>query len=206
MRVRLEADSDVTTMRYVSPVGAISPRRASTPATPSADSRPTNRESAARLRVAEVQAYLRESRRHLDAGELQLALAAVTQALKLDVRIRRHVRCSPRWMRLGSMQSPNIAEARDGVERGRPPLLRNCWTVSMPWILGTRMRPLSPATCAWFEPIRSARNDSRRKRCTYPTGLTSQRHRDRRDRPVQRQGIGRCYRVNSEQRSRAQRR
>ena len=84
VRVRLEADSDVTTMRYVSPVGAISPRRASTPAPPSADSRRTDRENAARLRVAEVQAYLRESRRHLDAGELQLALAAVAQALKLD--------------------------------------------------------------------------------------------------------------------------
>ncbi len=84
VRVRLEADSDVTTMRYVSPVGASSPRRASTPATPSADPRRTDRENAARRRVAEVQAYLRESRRHLDAGELQLALAAVTQALKLD--------------------------------------------------------------------------------------------------------------------------
>jgi hypothetical protein len=103
VRARLEADSDATTMRYVSPVGAISSRRASPPATPSPrpapdsgagnaaasstlspDSRRTDRESAARLRVAQVQEYLRESRRHLGAGELQLALAAVAQALKLD--------------------------------------------------------------------------------------------------------------------------
>jgi serine/threonine-protein kinase len=80
VRLRLEADSDVTTMRYVSPVGAISPRRASSPATPSLrpttdrgarsvaasstplpDSGRTDRENAARLRVAQVQAHLRES-------------------------------------------------------------------------------------------------------------------------------------------------
>ena len=40
------------------------------------------------------------------------------------MRIRRHVRCSPRWMRLGSMQSPNgFAEARERVERGEATLV-----------------------------------------------------------------------------------
>ena len=143
VRLRLEADSDVTTIRYVSPVGAISPRRASSPATPSLrpttdrggrslaasstpspDSGLTDRENAARLRVAQVQAHLRESRRHLDAGELQLALAAVAQALKLDDA---HPEARALLAEVDASREHAvtewIAEARERVERGEATLV-----------------------------------------------------------------------------------
>ena len=170
-------------------------------------SRRTDRENAARLRVAEVQAHLRESRRHLDAGELQLALAAVAQALKLDDA---HPEARALLAEVDASREHAvtewIAEARDRVERGEATLVAELLDRINALDPGHPDVPTLTRDLRLVRADRSARNDSRSKRCTYPRGLTSQRHRDCRDRPVQRQGIGRRYRVNIEQRSRVQRR
>src|SRR4030095_16361670 len=93
--------------RYVPPLGALPPRRstpsggmpspgrsgiergsrddaAATVLTPSPDPRRTDRENAARRRVALLREHLLDARKQLDSGELQLAQAACERALKLD--------------------------------------------------------------------------------------------------------------------------
>lgn len=108
VRARLESETDATTFPYVSPLGPSRPKKkASSPkaapggawaaadtvyqdavagavATPPPDHKRTDREIAARLRVAQVQELVLAAEKHLEANELLEAEEACRRALELD--------------------------------------------------------------------------------------------------------------------------
>ena len=105
VRGRLESESDVTYVRYVSPAGnqrsasvaAVAPSGlvpsdglfsqetvAGAVATPPPDARRSDRENVARQRVLQVQEFVRAAQAHLQANELPQAEEMCYEALKLD--------------------------------------------------------------------------------------------------------------------------
>jgi hypothetical protein len=141
VRVRLETESDFT-IRYVSPIAALPPRR-STPSggapstsgpgtdrgvydaaaltvlTPASDPRRTDRENEARKRVARLREHLLDARKRLDAGDLPAARAQCELALKLD---ESHPEALALLAEVDASREHAVtewlAEAREGLSRG----------------------------------------------------------------------------------------
>jgi hypothetical protein len=181
VRVRLETDTDVT-IRYVSPIAALPPRR-STPAaggsspgrpesdrdadaaaamtvlTPAPDPRRTERENEARKRVAKLRAHLLDARKRLDASDLQAARAECELALKLDDA---HPEALALLAEVDASREHAvtewIAEARDGLARG------DTAAVSALIDRVNTLQPDHPATASLARDLRLLRADQEHAR------------------------------------------